>query len=201
MKPLEDDDEATERTGLVSGQQRVPDPCRGPWKRAVLIVVLAAAVIVPLTVLVQRANNHTVAPPPPPPSVISEKSVANTSVRVMEKKKKKSKAVCNDPTQTLQLLHEKRMSKLFGRAEKKYETSSVTLVEGQGAYAICDSSWSLYQFGTDLHSSTTRLLEERVKDPKTVDKEDSGYEGISYLDGPFTWYVNPSCINAATTTP
>ena len=57
-------------------------------------------------------------------------------------------------TTTLQLKYEQRMQDLFGNAEPKYETSSVIVVQDVGtpgtrAFAICDSSWSLFEFGID----------------------------------------------------
>ena len=85
---------------------------------------------------------------------------------------------------TLKLAYERPMAALFPTYENKYETSSVIIVD-HAAYAICDSSWSIYKFGLDLQPLGENNI--RLGDPNREETEESGYEALSFFEG--TFYV------------
>jgi len=131
---------------------------------------------------------------------LSKKNNYDQYERVTKKKKKKHhkdddgddvstnlRRDCEDgdySKRTLKLAYERPMAALFESYENKYETSSVIIVD-EMAYAICDSSWSIYKFGLDLQP----LGESNVRfgDPDREDTEESDYEALSYFEG--TFYV------------
>jgi hypothetical protein len=117
----------------------------------------------------------------------------------------------------LQLITEQSMATLFGSTSEtilKYETSDVVLVtniDTTTAFAVCDSSWSLYQIDifhnhflsksspppppTTTTTTTTNHIQNNNTlryDPVGVvspeySQDDSDYEGITYHNG--TFYV------------
>ena len=115
----------------------------------------------------------------------NERTATTTAIDNVLLRKKKANRECNNPSQTLTLVYENKMKKLYSRdQEKKYETSSVIVVDNLG-YAICDSSWSIYQFGLDLKKKDPSNV--RLDDPTREDtaEEDSGYEAMSFHEGIF----------------
>ena len=113
----------------------------------------------------------------------------------LEGKKKKDKhhedkdtmSVCTDgkySKRTLQLAYELPFAALF-REPKKYEASSV-IVDGEMAYAVCDSSWDLSRFDINLapfDSSNVQVSSDVAR----TETDDSGYEAIFLDHG--TFYV------------
>ena len=102
------------------------------------------------------------------------------------------------PRYTLQLQQEEKMAALFATAkpETKYETSSVLILNvndttSATAYAICDSSWAIYQFGvndlTPTNPHNLRITDASVENHQARKHQDSGYEALAYLD--HTFYV------------
>ena len=89
----------------------------------------------------------------------------------------------------LKLVYEQPMAALFAdySYESKFETSDVVVVNGE-AYAVCDSSWSLYKFGLDLEPSGTANV-RFDNDPhfSAENVQDSEYEAITFHQG--TFYV------------
>ena len=72
--------------------------------------------------------------------------------------------------------------------ETKYEASGVILVNGTTGYAICDSSWSLYQFGLDLQPWSAQNVQWQSPPRQAVltdEVGESGYEDLSFLDNTF----------------
>lgn len=105
---------------------------------------------------------------------------------------------CNDGSygkRTLKLAYERPMASLFALDnnnnngyEAKYETSGVIVVNETG-YAICDSSWNLYQFGLDLQpraQQNVRWSRGTVPRQQQEDeKEESDYEDLAYWNNTF----------------
>ena len=111
-----------------------------------------------------------------------------------DKKDKDPTAVCTDgrySKRTLKRAYELPFAGLFQdtKGQKKYEASSVILADNNNnsnnAYAICDNSWSIYQFGSALKpfDATNKM----IGDPNREQGEDSGYEALFYDSG--TFYV------------
>ena len=67
------------------------------------------------------------------------------------------------------------------RGEKKFEASSVINLDGT-YYAICDNSWAISKFESDLTPFSENNL--MIGDPNR-EAEDSGYEAIFYHDNIF----------------
>jgi len=87
---------------------------------------------------------------------------------------------------TLKKAYELPFASLFvdNRGQKKYEASSVFIVDND-AYAVCDNSWAISKFSTNLQPFTESNIQ--VGDPDRVPDEDSGYEAIFYDNG--NYYV------------
>ena len=84
---------------------------------------------------------------------------------------------------TLKLAYELPFASLFrdNKGQKKYEASSVVVVEGN-AYAVCDSSWAISKFGSQLAPFADGNIQ--IGRPDRED-EDSGYEALFYDGGNF----------------
>ena len=125
--------------------------------------------------------------------LVADANNTNDSIIVeLEGKKKKHHEddimeVCTDgkySKRTLQLAYELPFAALF-RDPKKYEASSVIL-DGETAYAVCDSSWDLSRF--DIHLVPFDPTNVQVaSDVERAETDDSGYEAI-FLDNN-TFYV------------
>lgn len=91
---------------------------------------------------------------------------------------------------TLQLAYELPFVALFSDTlgQTKFEASSVILKD-QYAYAVCDSSWSLSKFRTDLKPFATDNVQ--IVSTRSHKEEDSGYEAL-LQDGGFFYVVRES---------
>lgn len=101
-----------------------------------------------------------------------------------EKQKKKALAVCEDgkySKRTLKLAYELPFASLFrdNKGQKKYEASSVILVD-DNAYAVCDSSWAISKFDSQLQPFGDKNVQIGAPDRHP---DDSGYEALFYADG------------------
>jgi hypothetical protein len=86
-------------------------------------------------------------------------------------------------SRTLKLAYELPFAALFrdNKGERKYEASSVVVV-GDNAYAVCDSSWSVSKFGSQL----TPFAKSNVQIGEAHrEKDDSGYEALVHEKGIF----------------
>lgn len=86
---------------------------------------------------------------------------------------------------TLKLAYELPFASLFKdtKGQRKYEASSVVVV-GDDAYAVCDSSWAISKFSSELQPFQDTNVQ--IGDPAR-EEEDSGYEALIHNDG--TFYV------------
>lgn len=84
---------------------------------------------------------------------------------------------------TLKLAYELPFASLFRdtKGQKKYEASSVVIVE-DNAYAICDSSWAISKFGSQLQPFADGNVQ--LGDPSR-EEDESGYEALFHEDGVF----------------
>jgi hypothetical protein len=84
---------------------------------------------------------------------------------------------------TLQLAYELPFASLFRdtKGQKKYEASSVVVVNDD-AYAVCDSSWAISKFGSQLQPFADGNVQ--LGDPYR-EEEESGYEALFHEDGVF----------------
>lgn len=181
----------------------------GPWKTATL-AFLSGIVIATLGADLVIVRQQQQQPPPgekmgarlavkhaAASSSLTDNSAPQRAVKNRRRRMKKNDdddddddAVtfdCDDgfyEKRTLKLAYERPMAALFPKYEPKFETSSVTMVDGE-AYAICDSSWSIYKFGLDLQPRGP--LNIRFGDPNREEDIDSDYEAIFHDDG--TFYV------------
>jgi hypothetical protein len=96
---------------------------------------------------------------------------------------------------TLKRAYELPFAALFKdtKGQKKYEASSVYLVDGN-VYAICDNSWSVYRFGDNLVPFEAGNL--LIGDPER-ETEDSGYEALFYDSGQF-YVLRESVLHEST---
>jgi len=86
---------------------------------------------------------------------------------------------------TLKLAYELPFASLFKdtKGQRKYEASSVVVVD-EAAYAVCDSSWAISKFSTELQPFQDS--NKQIGDVER-EKEDSGYEALIHDGG--TFYV------------
>ena len=108
-----------------------------------------------------------------------------------DKKKKKdgnndAAHQCDDggySKRTLKLAYELPFASLFRdtKGQKKYEASSVIVVD-DNAYAVCDSSWAISKFGSQLQPFAAGNIQ--IGDPSR-ELDDSGYEALLHEDGVF----------------
>jgi hypothetical protein len=101
-------------------------------------------------------------------------------------KKSDNLSVCEDggySKRTLKLAYELPFASLFRdtKGQKKYEASSIVLVD-DNAYAVCDSSWAISKFGSQLQPFADTNVQ--IGSPGR-EKEDSGYEALFYDNGIF----------------
>jgi hypothetical protein len=94
---------------------------------------------------------------------------------------------CNDggySKRTLKLAYELPFASLFRnhKGQKKYEASSVIMVDDD-VYAVCDSSWAISKFGSQLQPFANGNVQ--VGDPRRDPTEESGYEALFHDDGTF----------------
>jgi len=99
---------------------------------------------------------------------------------------KKSLKYCEDggySKRTLKLAYELPFHALFrdNKGQKKYEASSIVIV-GDNAYAVCDSSWSISKFDSQLTPFADSNIQIGQPDRE---EEDSGYEALFYDAGNF----------------
>jgi hypothetical protein len=85
----------------------------------------------------------------------------------------------------LKLAYELPFSSLFRdtKGQRKYEASSVVLVDDY-AYAVCDSSWAISKFGSQLQPFADTNVQIGLPNREA---EDSGYEALFFDSG--TFYV------------
>ena len=99
---------------------------------------------------------------------------------------------------TLKLAYEESFHSLFPFYERYYEASSVVLsTDKKTAYAVMDSSWSLYKFGVDLKRRSDDNI--RYGDPEREAGIESGYEAIFKSHGLF-YIVRESVLHDETQT-
>lgn len=121
-----------------------------------------------------------------------QESGADLTLLGSGKKKKKQKKADSEPPscddgnyskRTLKLAYELPFASLFRdtKGQKKYEASSVVVV-GDDAYAVCDSSWAISKFGSNLQPFAEGNVQ--IGDPSR-EVEDSGYEALFHEDGVF----------------
>lgn len=93
---------------------------------------------------------------------------------------------------TLQLAYELPFIALFTDTlgQTKFEASSVVIANDHYAYAVCDSSWSLSKFRTDLKPFSPDNVQV-VSTELPSSKEESGYEAL-FQDGSFFYVVRES---------
>ena len=83
---------------------------------------------------------------------------------------------------TLKLAYELTFPALFRdtKGMNKFEASSVIVMDDGFVYAVCDSSWSIFKFDSQLQPFLkTNVL---IGNPNRVPEEDSGYEALFHVN-------------------
>jgi hypothetical protein len=172
------DEAMAHRGGSVSRWKILAVPC------------LVSLLLVSVVVVTMHRDTEAVAARDSQPETTFVELEGSSEKKKKDKNKGKNKSAlaCEDgkySKRTLQLAYELPFASLFrdNQGQRKYEASSVVLVDGN-AYAVCDSSWAISKFGSQL----TPFAEGNVQ-IGDVDREDedSGYEALFYESG--TFYV------------
>jgi hypothetical protein len=114
--------------------------------------------------------------------------VAELEGKTNKSKHSENLSVCEDgrySKRTLQLAYELPFASLFRdtKGQRKYEASSVIVVDDY-AYAVCDSSWAISKFGSQLQPFADTNVQIGLPNREA---EDSGYEALFFDAG--TFYV------------
>jgi hypothetical protein len=168
-----------EQAALLQQQRGAPTSSRGIGTFTAKIYVASALIILAACTAVAYMQDFN-----------SDAYLSEIDARDLKKKNKKNKhqdTKCLDDkkysSHTAKTAYEMPFAALFKdtRGEKKFEASSVINLDGT-YYAICDNSWAISKFESDLTPFSENNL--MIGDPNR-EAEDSGYEAIFYHDNIF----------------
>jgi len=171
-----------EQASLLQQQSGAPTSSRGTGTFTAKIYVASALIILAACTAVAYMQDFN------SDAYLSELDGADLLGKKKKKKKNKHQDTkCLDDekysSHTAKTAYEMPFAALFKdtRGEKKFEASSIINLDGT-YYAICDNSWAISKFESDLTPFSENNL--MIGDPNR-EAEDSGYEAIFYHDNIF----------------